>query len=95
MNLGESIKSFRKQKGLSQKELAEKSGISANAMCSIENDNAFPSKSTIKSICNALSIPTSLLLFASLTDEDIPEDKLIVFKALQKPILELFNQDRI
>lgn len=93
MNLGEAIKTFRKKKGITQKELAEKSGISANALCSIEKDKAFPSKETIKSICDVLDIPTSLLFFASLTDEDVPQDKLAIFKALQKPIMELFETD--
>ena len=92
MDIGQAIKTFRKKKGVSQKWLAEQSGISANALCSIENDKAFPSKATINSICRALDIPTSWLLFASLTDEDIPEEKLAVFKALQKPMLELFDE---
>ena len=89
MDIGKAIKTIRKAKGLSQKALAEKAGISANAMCSIENNDSFPNKSTISRICNALDIPISYLLFASITDEDVPEDKLPVFKALYEPIIKL------
>lgn len=91
MNLGETIKSLRIKKGIKQNLLAEKCGLSANALCSIEKNNAFPSKETIKAICDALDIPVAALLLASLTEEDIPEDKLPVFKVLQKPLLELFE----
>lgn len=53
MNLGETIKSLRIKKGIKQNLLAEKCGLSANALCSIEKNNAFPSKETIKAICDA------------------------------------------
>lgn len=91
MNIGETIKTFRKKKGISQKTLAEKTGISANALCSIEKDKSFPSKETIKALCSSLDISPSHLLFASISEEDIPQNKRNVFKILQKPILELFE----
>lgn len=91
MDIGEAIKTIRKKKGLKQNELAKKCGISANALCSIEQNKSFPSKETISSICSALNIPIGFLLFSCLTDDDIPQDKLTVFKAIQKPILEVFG----
>ena len=91
MNIGETIKTFRKKKGISQKELAEKSGMSANALCSIEKDKSFPSKETIKALCSSLEISPSHLLFASISEEDIPQNKREVFRVLQKPLLELLE----
>ena len=91
MNIGETIKAFRKKKGISQRTLAEKSGISANALCSIEKNKAFPSKETIKALCSSLEISPSYLLFASISEEDIPQNKREVFRVLQKPILELLE----
>lgn len=93
MNLGEAIRSLRKAKGIAQKDLAEKSGISACALSEIERDKAFPNKRTIHAICDALGVATGVLLFSALTDDDIPQDKLPVFKALQKPLLEIFAYD--
>ena len=83
MNVGDAIKSLRKNKGLSQKELAQRSGLSANAMCSIEKNDAFPSRDSIDRICKALDIPTSYLLFFSVTDEDIPAEKRVAFNAMK------------
>lgn len=86
MEIGNAIKALRTKKGISQKKLAELSDISANAMCSIEKGAAFPSKDTIDKICSALGVPVSYLLFFSITEEDIPSDKIIAFKALKEPL---------
>lgn len=62
MDIGNAVKMLRQRKNISQKELSSMCGISANALCSIESGNTFPSKSTITKICNALDIPASYLL---------------------------------
>lgn len=93
MDIGKTIISLRKQQGLSQKELAQMTRISANALCYIEKGYSFPSKENIKAICFSLNIPTAYLLLKSLTDDDIPEEKLPIFKVLQKPMLELFEKE--
>ena len=61
MILGEQIKSLRKMKGWSQKQLAEQLGISANAMCSIENGKAWPSRDTMDAICGLLEVEIKLI----------------------------------
>lgn len=89
MDIGSAIKILRKRQGLSQKELAEKSGLSANALCSIERNGAFPTKDTIGKICSALSIPVSALLFSSITEEDVPVGKRVAFQALKEPMISV------
>lgn len=91
MDIGTAIKTFRTKRGISQKDLAKYAGISANALCSIEKDKSFPSKETINAICDVLEVPVGYLLFASITDDDVPPQKLEVFKALQEPLLKLFG----
>ena len=83
MNVGNAIKAFRKRKGLSQKDLAQVCGLSANAMCSIENNESFPSRESLEKISAALGIPTSYLMFFAVTDEDVPEEKRVVFNAMK------------
>lgn len=61
MKLGEQIKQIRKKKGLSQKQLAKQIGISANAMCSIENGKARASQETVESICKLLGVELKLI----------------------------------
>jgi transcriptional regulator with XRE-family HTH domain len=90
MDLGHAIKTLRAQKGATQKEIAAKAGLSANALCSIEKNEAWPTKATIQAISEALGVPISCLLFASITDEDVPEKNRAIFNALKQPILDLF-----
>jgi transcriptional regulator with XRE-family HTH domain len=92
MNIGEAIKEMRKRYGISQKELAEGAGISATAVCNIEKGHSFPSKETIKAICDAMDIPVSWLLFSSITEEDVPEEKRAIFNALREPMMKLFEK---
>lgn len=86
MEIGTAIKTLRKEKKISQKKLAEIIGISTNALNQIENNISFPQKNNIKKICEALEIPISYLLFFSITDDDIPEEKKIVFNSLNSTI---------
>lgn len=84
MNLGTAIKELRKKRGITQKALAEMANISANALCMIENNDNFPQKNTIKTLCEALNVPVSYLLFMSIDDSDVPEHKQLVFKSLHE-----------
>lgn len=88
MDLGNAIKTLRKQKKITQKQLAELSEISTNALCSIEKGQSFPSKATISKICSSLKIPESYLLLFSITEDDIPEDKRVLYRALVEPLKE-------
>ena len=83
MNVGEAIKNLRKKQGLSQKELAFKCGLSANALCSIEKNSSMPSRESLDKICNALDIPVSYLMFFSVSDEDVPAEKRTAFNAMK------------
>lgn len=84
MDIGNAIKILRKEKQINQKKLAALSEISVNALCQIENNAAFPQKSTIQRICDALEIPTSYLLLFSISEEDVPKEKRLAFNSLNK-----------
>ena len=88
MDIGNAVKMLRMKKGMSQKDLSSMCGISANALCSIESGNTFPSKNTITKMCEALDIPNSYLLLFSISEEDIPENKRILYKTLCESIKE-------
>lgn len=60
--LGERIKSYRKEKGFTQKELAEKTNLSRSHIASIESNQYTPSLPTLKEIASALGIDASVLL---------------------------------
>lgn len=86
MNIGNAIKEIRKRKGILQKDLAGKVGISVNALCLIENEKTFPSMSNINKICEALGVAQSVLMFFSISEEDIPEHKRELFHTLAEPL---------
>ena len=88
MDLGNAIKTLRKQKKITQKQLAELCEISTNALCSIETGQSFPSKTTISKICASLNVPESYLLLFSITEDDIPEGKRILYRTLCEPLKE-------
>ena len=86
MDLGNAIKSLRKELKISRKELAYRSEISITALYNIENNLSFPSKDTIQSLCQSLGVPVSYLMFYSLTEEDVPEEKREFFKMAVEPV---------
>ena len=84
MNLGNAIKTLRKQKKITQKQLAELSDISTNALCSIETGQSFPSMATIGKICSSLNVPESYLLLFSITEDDIPDIEELLPQLLKR-----------
>ena len=86
MELGTTIKDFRKLKGIKQKDLAAKAKISQTYLSQIESNSKDPTLSTIKIISDSLEIPLSVLFFISLTDKEIPKEKRPAFNAIYPSI---------
>lgn len=57
MTVGQNIKKIRLEKGLTQKQLAEKCGMFDSALRRIENGKQNPKIETVEKIANALNIP--------------------------------------
>lgn len=85
MDIGEAIKTLRTKQGMTQGQLAERCFVSVNAVSAWETGKSYPPKGTMKRICVALGIPTSYLLLASIEEEDVPEEKRALYKALLEP----------
>lgn len=62
MSIGQRIKKLRTESGLTQKELADKLHVTYQAVSRWENDDAEPSITTIKEICDILSCSYDELL---------------------------------
>lgn len=54
--LGRHVKYWREQRGLQQKELAQKVGISAAHLCTIENQKRLPSVPVMQALAQALRV---------------------------------------
>ncbi|AWE09025.1 hypothetical protein DCE79_17505 [Lysinibacillus sp. 2017] len=84
MNLENKIKSMRKLKGLSQKELCD--GICSQGMLSqIENNKHIPNIQLITKLCNRLGISLDELNIQTVNDLDIKQD-------LKEKLASLFYQ---
>lgn len=65
--IGQRIRKYRKALGLSQEELAEKSGISVTHMSHIETGNTKLSLTVLVKIAETLQVSTDALLFDNTT----------------------------
>ena len=65
MNLGQAVINIRKERQLSQEQLAFEAGISRHYMYRIENNLASPTVKTLEKLSTALSIcPSEILIHA-------------------------------
>lgn len=69
IKIGSRIKDLRKARGLSQKEMAQRTGIPYSTYSNYENNNREPSKGQLEKIASALGISEVELL--GLTTEEI------------------------
>ena len=89
MTFGEKIKSARKAKGFTQKELADKIGAKHNSVSDWENDKNKPDMDTLESICGVLDITPSYIM-GTKTDEEYGN---IVGNLMNEPdILDLIEE---
>lgn len=75
MDIGASLKSVRKQKGLSQRELAKRAGVTNSTISMIEKNSVSPSVSSLKKVLSG--IPMSLVDFFSIESTASHEPKVV------------------
>lgn len=73
MTIGENIKKYRIEKGLTQKELAERCNLSRSYLADIERNRYNPSLETLKIIAKNLDISLSTLLGENGKGNDLSE----------------------
>jgi transcriptional regulator with XRE-family HTH domain len=81
-SLGSRLRILRKERGWTQRELADQAGLSPNAVSLIERDEISPSVATLQSLATALSVKMSYFF-----DEDT-QTEIMHVKAGQRPSLE-------
>lgn len=90
MDIGKKIKKYRKEKGLTQLDLATKSNMSRSYLADVENNRYNPSVETIKSIASALDVPIEE--FFKEEDVEVPlseKDEKDIEKALSSTLDKL------
>jgi len=92
MDLGNIIKSIRKQKGLTQNEFASSCNITQTYLSQIENNLKEPNLSTLKNISENLKVPLPILFFLALSDEDIQPNKREAFRIVSPSVKSLVHE---
>ena len=88
MDIGQAIVTIRKARKMTQKQLAERCGMSQNAIVSLEKSRSHPPMETIKKLQTALNVPQSFIMLYAIEDSDIPQDKLNNARLLLDPLRE-------
>lgn len=74
--IGKFILQLRKEKNMTQKELAEKLGVTDRAISKWENGRGMPELSLIKPLCEILDVPVNELLSGERLVEDNYQQRL-------------------
>ena len=86
MNLGQSIRELRKHKGLKQCELSNRIDISQAYLSGIETGNRTPSMDVIEKISKSLNIPIPIMFWFGLSESDVSEGKIYIYKQLKPSV---------
>jgi transcriptional regulator with XRE-family HTH domain len=80
--LGRHVKRLREVRGLTQEELAERSGLSSDTIRRFEHGNFSPSHRTLRKLCKGLELPVSQLFRGFELDPDNDGDETSELAAL-------------
>lgn len=82
--IGSRIRKYREENNLSQKQLAEKIGVSNSRVSNWEQGLNRPDADILAAICVALDVSPSLLLGIQVTGDELTEQERRVLKAYRK-----------
>lgn len=87
MTIGKTISTIRKQKNISQKELARRCGLPLVALSNIENERTIPSRETIEALAIGLDVPMESLLLMSLDSEETSHEKRSLYREMKDALI--------
>lgn len=97
MELGKVIGKLIKQKKLTQVEVAKRIGKSTTGLSQIIRGTYKPNPDTLEKLCDVLEIPQPILYFLTISEKDIPEDKLDLYRmlapALRDFVIRIFGDE--
>lgn len=82
--IGSRIRKYREENNLSQKQLAEKIGVSNSRLSNWEQGLNRPDADILAAICVALDVSPSLLLGIQVTGDELTEQERRVLKAYRE-----------
>ena len=92
MNIGSAIHLARTKRKLSQRDLADRAGISVSYLSLLERSKRDPPLSTLKSIATAISLPLEILFFLGAESGELTGISKELAGQLAYAALELLNE---
>lgn len=90
MNLSQAIGMLLEKRGMTQKQLAEKSNLSPTSISLLMKGHTQPRQETLNAIADALDVRPEYILFLSINREDVPEDRREIYDFLWPQMQETF-----
>lgn len=82
MKFGENLQKLRKEKGISQEQLAEQLGVTRQSVSKWESGNSYPEMDKIVAICNLFHCDMDVLINKDITEEREKKDASSVVKEI-------------
>ncbi len=92
MKLGEVLKEIRLSKKITQKQVGERTSISQPFLSQLEAGLKNPSPKMLKRLSDLYGVPPQLVVFKSITENDIQKKKLSLYRKLKPTIDELIDE---
>jgi len=73
MNIGETIRNFRLEKGMSQGDIEKRTGLLRCYLSRVENGHTIPSLDTLAKIAGAMDVPLAQFFVESIDDNGAPK----------------------
>ena len=91
MNIGAALLKARKDKGLRQNEVFQKTKITQTYLSQIENGKKIPSVDIITKLADVYQIPFPIMMWGTLTEKDVRKAKLDIYRKLKPTVDNLIN----
>lgn len=94
MNVGKAIKHLRKERTpqLNQSEFAKLIGITQTYLSQIETGSKKPSIKLFETISDQFKIPIPIIIWLSITDDDISKDKIEYYRFIKPQLDSLISE---
>lgn len=89
--LGSAIKQLRLAKGLTQKDLAKKVGVTSGYLSQLENDHRDPTVSLLSRIASATGVSLPVIQLMTLDAEDVPAEKRSMYHEVRPHLSKLLE----
>jgi transcriptional regulator with XRE-family HTH domain len=98
MEIGKVIKLLIKKRGMKQVEVAKAIGKSPTSLSQIISGTYKPQSDTLEKLSVVLKIPTAVIHFLSISEDDIPKENLPLYKnlgpSIEKYLIDVFSVEK-